>query len=140
MFQVIQPWRVRCSDDAKRNSGRKKKRVVASENGGLPYHGSAPHSRADWGWPLSRAILEWIISGPREFQMIGGSRAITALDGLFEEIQSTWTADGRRKRLLIRRSQLEQAWLSAAVCQLRALLESPRLDSPHHTKELKVSP
>ena len=37
---------------------------------------------------------------------------MTALDELFEEMQSIWTADGKRKQLLIQRSQLEQALLT----------------------------
>ena len=44
---------------------------------------------------------------------------MTALDELFEEMQSTWMADGKCKQLLIERSQLEQALLSAAVRQLK---------------------
>jgi hypothetical protein len=44
---------------------------------------------------------------------------MTALDELFEEMQSIWTADGKRKQLLIQRSQLEQALLSTAVRQLK---------------------
>ena len=44
---------------------------------------------------------------------------MTALDELFEEMQSIWTADGKCKQLLIERSQLEQALLSTAVRQLK---------------------
>jgi len=44
---------------------------------------------------------------------------MTALDELFGEMQSIWTADGKRKQLLIQRSQLEQALLSTAVRQLK---------------------
>ena len=44
---------------------------------------------------------------------------MTVLDELFEELQSIWTADGKRKQLLIQPSQLEQAVLSAAVRQLQ---------------------
>ena len=44
---------------------------------------------------------------------------MTALDELFEEMQSIWTADGKCKQLLIERSQLEQALLSEAVRQLK---------------------
>ena len=44
---------------------------------------------------------------------------MTALDELLEEIQSTWTGDGKRKQMIIERSQLEQALLSEAVRQLK---------------------
>ena len=44
---------------------------------------------------------------------------MTALDELFEEMQSTWTADGKCKQLLIQRSQLEQALLITVVRQLK---------------------
>ena len=44
---------------------------------------------------------------------------MTALDELFEEMQSIWTADGKCKQLLIERSQLERALLSSAVRQLK---------------------
>ena len=44
---------------------------------------------------------------------------MTALEELFEELQSILTADGKCQRLLIERSQLEQALLSEAVRQLK---------------------
>ena len=44
---------------------------------------------------------------------------MTALDELFEEMQSTWTGDGKRKQLIIERNQLEQALLSEAVRQFK---------------------
>ena len=44
---------------------------------------------------------------------------MTALKELLEEMHSTWTADGKRKQMIIERSQLEQALLSEAVRQLK---------------------
>ena len=51
---------------------------------------------------------------------------MTPLDELLEEMQSTWTGDGKRKQMIIERSQLEQALLSEAVRQLKRARSSGR--------------